>query len=482
MLLLGLGILLFSGYAITLRGRHLEPRRAIHFLGERQLLPGKPAAFRLIAWDMKWEKGLPVSRVDLELAREPGLKASLARKSPNRAIVHMNVVIPDWLPGRATLRAKIETELGPLALETEVWLDPRSTARLRLVPPARELKHKPVLFREGAGQVREPVPADDTRAPSTFAMFPQGGRLTSTFATRLLIRVADSQGRAVPGELQVDDQKPQEVDQDGLAEVVITEGIVPRRLHLTFGGETGRLTGEVSLIGNPSQLDLAVDRILVQAGTDLGLHVRSLSPAQTVYLEGWWPGGWIHSAELETVDSRGSGRLKIPPGIAGPLLVRISGDAFGRGKARRELAVMSGGNTVPTFEQGFAHLRGLEADPGFWETLSGLAPGERSLGALLSRIKTRTDEGPLPELVNGSQAEQAVVARRKSDLQQFGLGLSGLVSALAWLVVAWLLLSQAWRMRSQKISSRRSWTTALLALGVVTLALAGGWIWLYWGS
>jgi len=479
MLLLGLGILLFSGYAITLRGRHLEPRKAVHLLGEQRLIAGGPAALRLIGWDLKWDRPLSITRVNLKLLRKPSLKVTLARLHPANSIVHLNVKIPAWPAGPAILLAEIESELGPLTMESQVWLDPYTRTRLRMVPPDRELSKAPVLISEGAGHSREPNPLDENR-PSNFVLFPGGGRLTSSHTSRLLIRVLDSRGRPVTGDLRVDDQEPGVLDPEGFAQVAIAEGRSPGRLRLAFEGDSGRLAGELLLSSHPTQLDLAVDRVLVRSGQNLGLQLRSLSSAQSAYLEAWWPGGWWHTSGIELIDGRASSQLAIPPEVTGPLLIRVRGDPFGLGQARREKVVVAGGHGVPTPEQALAQLRKLPADQGFWQAVGVMSSGERWLSALLSRVKT--DEAALPELQNGSQAERALVAGRKADLQRFGLGFSGVVSALAWLVVAWLLLGQVWRMRSQPMARKRSWRWAVSGLAVVTLALGGGWFWLYWGG
>ena len=95
MLLLGLCVVLFAGYAITLRGHRLQPRKVVTLLGEKKLLPGKPAAFRLLGWDLKWERPLRVKRVDLELLRKPGPASALARLYPDDPVVDLNVSLPD---------------------------------------------------------------------------------------------------------------------------------------------------------------------------------------------------------------------------------------------------------------------------------------------------------------------------------------------------------------------------------------------------
>ena len=81
----------------------MQPRKVVTLLGEKKLLPGKPAAFRLLGWDLKWERPLRVKRVDLELLRKPGPASALARLYPDDPVV---VKYLEWQRKRREARRK----------------------------------------------------------------------------------------------------------------------------------------------------------------------------------------------------------------------------------------------------------------------------------------------------------------------------------------------------------------------------------------
>jgi len=482
MLLAGLALLLFAGYAITLRVRSLAPRKAVHLLGERVLVPGAPAAFRLVGWDRKWEKPLELSRVRLSLDRSPGKRAVLARTWPGAAVAHLNTRIPGWPRGPAVLRAELDTPRGGLVLEAEVILDPEAASRMRLVPPHKELVYAPALISEGAAAGSEPGSQASQRTPAVFVLFPAGGRLSSSFATRLLVRVLDRRGRPVAGRLEAGEAPGQPVDPDGFALVTVAAGGKPGKLSLSFDGEPGRLAGEVALQHTPAQLDISTPRLLVAAGRPLALELRALSQDATLYLEAWWAGGWCASAETRLRAGAGRANLPLPSGIEGPVVVRARDDPFGGGKAVRDTFVLAGRSGSPDAAEGLGMLRRLPAAPGFWKQAGALSDSERTLAAVLSRVRLEAES--LPLLADGTRAEREAVARRKERVRRFGLGLAAGVSLIAWLVVAWLLLGAVRAARTGQAREvavrRRALPVALGALAVLALALSGGWVLLWW--
>lgn len=462
LLLIGLCVVLFAGYALTLRGRRLQPRKVVTLLGERQLLPGKPAAFRLVGWDLKWERPLAVSRVDLELERKPGQTVALARLYPKNPVVDLNVRLPDWPRGPATLRARVDTELGEIVLEAPVELDPQVTSRLRLVPPSVELKRAPVIIQQGAGAGVEG--GDPARAPAAVTFFPLGGSVSSSFPSRVLIRIVDRSNRPA---------RP--ADEEGFVEVVTRPGDSPGKLKLSFAGPDGRLDGEVWLQSTPAQIDAAVGSLLVPAGRPLAVQVRSLSPSAALHLDAWWSGGWCFTGGVKSEDGRATAAVDVPAGIEGPLVIRVRGDPFGQGSAVREAAVIAGRGRPPSNAEGRAFLRRLPAEQGFWNQAQGIGDGPRGLQALLSRV--RAPAGPLPELADSRSREEQAIAERKADLIAFGRGMVAVTSGVIWLAVAGLLLITV--RRTPKEQRRRSLITALVALVVCGIALGGGLFWLF---
>jgi hypothetical protein len=456
-LVLGLCVFLFAGYAVTLRGRRLQPRKVVTLLGEEQLLPGKPAAFRLVGWDLKWERPLRICRVDLELLRQPGTKAALACWRPDVPVVDLNVRLPDWPAGPAVLRARVDTEQGETVLEAPVELDPSSRLRLRLVPPSAELKQTPVFIHQGAGAAVEGAAASG--APAGVEFFPQGGSLSSSFPTRILVRVVDRDRRAVAGALQVNQQEVGPADRDGFFEVVVREGGGPGRLKLSFRGTGGSLDGQAWLQSTPSQIDAAAGSLRVQAGRSLAVQLRTLS----------------FSGRAKTEGGKKALVVDIPAGIEGPVVIRARGDPFGQGSAVRDVRILAGRGRPPTRAEGFAMLRRLPAQEGFWDQAAETGGGARSLQALLSRV--RAPEGPLPELADSRAEEQQAVAERRQDLIDFGRGMVAVTSTVIWLVVAALLLLAV--KKTPREQRRRSLVTASIALMVCAISLGGGLFWLF---
>jgi hypothetical protein len=461
LLLIGLCVVLFAGYALTLRGRRLQPRKVVTLLGEKRLLPGKPAAFRLVGCDLKWERPLAVSRVDLELERKPGLTVALARLYPKTAVVDLNTRLPDWPRGPATLRARVDTEHGETVLEAPVELDPALVSRLRLVPPSAELKQAPVIIQQGTGAGVEG--GDPARAPAGVTFFPLGGSVSSSFPSRVLVRIVDRSNRPA---------RP--ADEEGFVEVVTRPGDSPGKLKLSFEGPDGRLDGEASLHSTPAQIDAAVGSPLVPAGRPLAVHLRTLSPAAAVHLDAWWPGGWCYSGGVSTEGGRATVGVDVPAGVEGPLVIRARGDPFGQGSAVRDVTVIAGRGRPPTSVEGWASLRRLPAEEGFWNQVQGIGEGPRGLQALLSRV--RAPAGPLPELADSSAREAEAIAGRKADLIAFGRGMVVVTSGVIWLAVAGLLLLAV--RRTPKEQRKRSLVTALIALVVCGVALGGGLFWL----
>ena len=462
LLLTGLCVVLFAGYALTLRGRRLQPRKVVTLLGERRLLSGKPAAFRLVGWDLKWERPLSVSRVDLELERKPGQSVALARLYPKSPVVDLNTRLPDWPRGPATLRARVDTELGEVALEAEVELDPALVSRLRLVPPSIELKQDPVIIQQGTGAGVEG--GDPDRAPAGVTFFPLGGSVSSSFPSRVLIRIVDRSNRPA---------RP--ADEEGFIEVVTRPGGSPGKLKLSFEGPDGRLDGEANLQSAPAQIDAAVGGLLVPAGRPLAVSLRTLSPSAAVYLDVWWSGGWCYAGGVKTEEGRATVAVEIPAGIEGPLVIRARGDPFGQGSAWRDVKVIAGRGRPPAPAEGWAALRRLPAKQGFWNQVRGIGDGPRGLQALLSRV--RVPEGPLPQLADSSVREMEAIAGRKADLITFGRGMVAVTSGIIWLAVAGLLLMAV--RRTPKEQRRRSLITALIALLVCGITLGGGLFWLF---
>lgn len=462
LLLIGLCVVLFAGYALTLRGRRLQPRKVVTLLGEQRLLSGSPTAFRLVGWDLKWERPLSVLRVDLELERKPDQTVALARLYPKSPVVDLNTRLPDWPRGPATLRARVDTELGEVVLEAPVELDPAMVSRLRLVPPSKELKQAPVIIQQGTGAGVEG--GDPARAPAGVTFFPLGGSVSSSFPTRVLIRIVDRSNRPA---------RP--ADEEGFVEVVTRPGDSPGKLKLSFAGPDGRLDGEASLHSTPAQIDAAVGGLLVPAGRSLAVSLRTLSPSAAVYLDAWWSGGWCYAGGVKTEDGSATAAVEIPAGIEGPLVIRARGDPFGQGSAWRDVMVIAGRGRPPAPAEGWAFLRRLPAKQGFWNQVRGIGDGPRGLQALLSRV--RAPAGPLPELANSSAREAEAIAGRRADLMAFGRGMAAVTSGVIWLAVAGLLLLAV--RRTPKEQRRRSLITALVALVVCAVALGGGLFWLF---
>jgi hypothetical protein len=473
LLLIGLCVVLFAGYALTLRGRRQQPRKVVTLLGERQLLPGKPAAFRLVGWDLKWERPLAVSRVDLELERKSGQTVALARLYPKNPVVDLNVRLPDWPRGPATLRARVDTELGEIVLEAPVELDPQVTSRLRLIPPSQELKQAPVIIQQGSGAGVEG--GDPSKAPAGIKLFPLGGSVSSSFSSRILVQVVDRSNRPASGNLQVGEQEDSPADEEGFVEVVTRPGGNPGKLKLSFAGPNGKLDGEVRLLSTPAQIDLAVGSLLVPAGRPLVVQLRSMSPSAALHLDAWWSGGWCYTGGVKSEDGRATAAMDVPAGVEGPLVIRVRGDPFGQGSAVREAAVIAGRGRPPSNVEGWAFLRRLPAEQGFWNQAQGIGDGPRGLQALLSRV--RAPAGPLPELVDSRSREEQAIAERKADLITFGRGMVAVTSGVIWLAVAGLLLMAV--RRTPKEQRRRSLITALIALVVCGVALGGGLFWLF---
>jgi hypothetical protein len=428
---------------------------------------------------MKWERPLELTRVDVALQRPPGQTKTLTRLAPASSVVHLNTRIPEWPGGPATLHVEVDSELGALVLEAEVWLKPGSESRVQLISPRKELARKQVLIQEGAGGSRESGPAEGG-SPAAFLFFPSGGRLSTTFSTRLLVKTLDREGRPARGSLQLDGNEEQKADSDGIVEVLVAEGGAPRKLRLNFEGEQGRLSGTAYLVGEPTQLDAAAGELLVRAGRSTTVHLRSLAASALLYLEAWWLHGWCYTGQVKTRDGEARCEIPVGPGIQGPLVVRVRDNPFGEGKARRDVVVLVGKHGLPTLQDGLTQLRKLPADEGFWESFGQMSSGERNLRALLSRVSA--EPVLLPQLADGSEAERQAVTRKKADLRAFGLGASALVSVIAWLAVARLLLGTilAERRARPGSSRKRLLGFALGALSVTALALGGGWFLLRW--
>jgi hypothetical protein len=469
MFLVGLCVVLFAGYAITLRGRRLEPRKVVTLLGEKKLLPGRPTAFRLLGWDLKWERPLLVSRVDLELVRKPGPVAALARLYPDDSVVDLNVVLPDWPAGPATLRARVETELGEMALEASVELDPGCISRLRLIPPSAEHQRAPVFIRQGAGAAVEGG-GSESGAPESVMLFPLGGNISSSFTTRVLVRVVDRNHKPVPGTLRVNERETEKADREGFFEVAVPAGGMPGRLKLSFEGLEGKLDGEAWLRSTPAQVDVAVAGPRVQAGRPLAVHLRTLSDSADLYLDVWWSGGWCYSERAKSEGGRRVVGVTVPAGIEGPVVIRARGDPFGQGSAVRDVVVLAGSGRSPTREEGLALLRRLPAEEGFWNQAREIGNGPRGLQALLSRVSA--PEGPLPELLDSRIREEVAIAERKKDLIAFGRGLAAVTSGVIWLAVAGLLLS-AVRKTPPKQRKRSLFTAFCFGYRIILVASAG---------
>ncbi len=474
-------MLLFAGYAIVLHGRRLRPRKAITLLGEKMLAAGGPAAFRLVAFDLLQGRPLGIERVELSISRGKDLHKMLARVSPGGSIADLNVRLPAWPPGDAQLRLAIETGLGDAELSADVTLDPRATSRLRLVPPSKGWKKPPVLLRRGptrapAEQGTQPA----SEEPARFVMFPASGRLSSSFPSRLLVRILDAEGRPVQGLFGLDDSPGRPTDDWGLVEVTLAER--PDRLRLSFQGETGSLAGGVEFERTPTQIDLALSGPLLSAGEELTTDLKTISPSVPVYLDAWWRGGLCLSMQTEAHDGRARVKFEVPAGIDGPLVVQARLDPFGDGRAVRGATVMVGKSDRPSPREALGMLGSLPAGPGFWDEVGKLdnvrQPGRALLQALLSRVAS--PDGPLPRLIDGQASEQETLERHQRRVIVFGLWMVGLLSAIAWLTVMVMLLRDLRGAASLQL--RQGLKAVLLAGAVLGLVFLAGWFWLWWSA
>ena len=473
----GLFLLMFAGYAITFRARRVQVRKAVSLLGDEALLAGKPAAFRLIGWDLKWGRPLAISRVDLELQRSPGPTKRLARLYPAAAIVDLNIRVPDWPAGQAKLVAKVETELGTAVIEGKVWLNPQKISRLRLSNPSVELDKKPILLQQGPASLGSEAGSQlSEMEPSNFVFFPVGRKLSSTFSSRLLVRVLDRQGRPLAGELSIDESKTKKVDPHGFAEVIVSER--PSDLKLTFIGQTGGLAGAVSLRRAPAQVDIATSAQLAAAGDRLMVHLRTLSASAMVYLDAWWQKGWCFSGQTKTENGQANLEIQLPAGIEGPLVIRARLDPFGQGLAQSDAMLLVGSRQAPSVSQGFDFLRQLETAANFWAEVGRFESGTRPTGLLAVLSRVTAPEGVLPVLADGQEAEELSVTKHKQSMIRFGLWAVGLVSGLAFLIVAVMLIGAS--LKTDRKLRKQRLTTACICLVICGLVLAAGWAWLYW--
>ncbi len=480
MALLGLGLLLFAGYAIVLHGRRLRPRKAITLLGEKTLTAGGPAAFRLIAWDFLQGRPLIVERIEMSLSRRSGLHKMLAYAIPGGSLVDLNVRLPGWPPGGAKLTLKLETDRGDAELSADVTLDSRATSRLRLVPPSVGLPKAPVLLRSGPARAHgEQEAAPAAGEPYRIVLFPAGGRFSNSLPSSMLVRIIDRTGRPLRGLFGLDEAQGRQTDAQGFVEVTLAER--PDRLRLSFQSDAGSLAGGVTIERTPAQIDMALSGPLAAAGEELTVEMRTISASAPIYLDAWWRGGLCYSTRTTAHDGRARARLAVPAGIDGPLAIRARLDPFGDGPAVRDAAVMVGKDGRPEPGQALRRLMDLPAGPGFWDEVG--MPANRPVGraflrALLSRVAP--PDGPLPRLIDGQASEKKTVERHRRRVIMFGLWMVGLLSAIAWLVVIGMLLLGL--RGASALQRRQARKAALLAGAVLGLVLAGGWFWLWWSA
>jgi hypothetical protein len=535
--LLGLGVLLFAGYAIVLHARKLQPQKALSLLGERVLMPNAATAFRLIGWDLKRNQPLEINRVELRLKRPLGTDEILLRKTGNLPVVDLNVRLPDWSDGPATLQAEVDTKLGALDFETTVVLDSEPKSSLRLLPLESVLGQPAVFIQKGPASRRgELAGMVDDNQPAKMLFFAQSGTLSAAFKSELLVLVLDRNNNPVQGRLRVRQANNLEkirpsrtgepferktidrvhphpprsdrreypspasgrgvirhksdvrgeggefsdhwysVDQTGFVLVKVGgQGRTPK-VKLFFENEQGSLSSEVTFKHHKSPLDIYIKEPLVKAGDNITLLVQSLESTTKIYIDGWWKNGWCLSAQAQVSNHQASVPLSIPRGVEGPLVIRVRSDFFGVGNAYRDGMLMVAKGFVPTVEQGIMSLLQVPAEKGFWQEYSYQQISYKNLLALLSKVGPRVSS--LPELVDASQAEKKSVLEHRSDLISFGLWWVAILSCLTWLVVAGILFARIRQVGAQK--DRHYWLVFMSALGICALALGSGWFWLYW--
>ncbi len=476
-LLAGLGLLLFAGYAITLRGRTLAAGPALSLLGEKNLRAGAPAAFRVLAWDPRRGQALMVSQLELSLTRPSGQQQLLASLAPGRPVVDVNGQMPRWPPGPARLELKARTSLGDSRLHAEVTLDASGQTRLRLTSPRKTLTQAPVLIRQSpTGFSAEIKGMAAVGAPQRVVFFPGGRKFSSSFANRMLVRILAADGRPAVGKLRLGQGPYRPSDAAGFVEQSCDE--TQSRLQFSFHGLLGSLEGQAKLARTPTQIEVAPQHLWVKAGQQLNVDLRSLSAAAILYLDAWSQEGWRISDQVQMKKGRASMALTVPDQSTGPLVLRFRDNPFGQGLAMSEVVLWVGPSGKAANSAALAWLRRLPADQNFWAEMGALTDtdGRNAFRALLSRVAA--PDGELPVLVDGQVQGQQAVQQRRRDVIQMGLWWVGLLSVLIWLAVAWNLLRASHRAAGNQRA--RSFRIALLALAVAVIALAGGWVCLWW--
>lgn len=461
----GLALLLAAGFAVGLRGQRLAPQRTPRLLAEPELVADRQAAFRLVARSAR--QPAPHA-VELTIERQR-LQAVIARREGRRRSLSLQGRMPPWPPGPARLRARVETAAGIARLEAAVRLTaapgaPRAAKarRLRLLPPAAAWRTPPA-WRVTADRPGAPPPAVH------LLVLPLGGWLSTSGASRVLIRVADDSGRPLAAGLRVAGRPAGRTGEDGCAVVQLGPRAAAEPVPLRLRTAAASVSGPLALRADNSPLDLEARPLLATAGGTVELQLRNGPAAARVHWDAWWQGGWCAAGQVKLERGRASVVVRVPEGIAGPLLFRAGLDPLAHEPlAMRRAAVYVAAAEPPSVSAALMGMTRLSTDGAFWAEARGLLRSGRSgLVGLLSRVAEPAQ--PLPRLaVTRVAATGAAAPATGSAYGRFALWLSGSSSALLWLVWAWLLRGAAGR-RWPRIA-------VLVALAG---ALAAAWIGLW---
>jgi hypothetical protein len=468
--LLGLALLIFAGYAVGLRSQRLDGGGSVRVLGESDLLTGRAVAFRVIGLTAGGGD-LKLSSVDLELLR-PGRQLALARRLGHGPVMDLDVTLPVWEPGPASLRVRAVSEAGQAVLQVPVRILAAGPGPSGAKPQALTLNGPSAEWvGSSSWELRladEPIPEGAPGPPVALQFYPEGGRLAGPSGARVLVRAVDRAGRSVPGQLSVESRAPVSSDADGLMMIQRAHGA--RGLAVSFAGPSGSVAGRVDLLRDEAVFDLALRPLRVVAGRTVELQVRASVPAGELFYDLWWTGGWCGGGQTKLEGGRAAAVIRVPASVQGPLVIQLRDDPLGaRAGPMRQGVVWVGQDSLPSVSETFLGLTRLTPDGSFWAESSGLLVGGRSsLSALLSRVRVRRSD--LPQLMDSRRQGIAFVAPGRSPTGVFAVWVSGVSSGLFFLVFAWTLLVG---MRGGSLWGRVAWISALGA------GLLGGWVWLY---
>ena len=419
-------LFVFFGLTILYRITHLEVAADIVWLGQQSLAPETPAAQR--AWASGPDgRRLTINSARLSLRRDDRrAELFVFSVAPSDAsapdVLDVNFQVPAWPPGKARALLEMETEAGPLRMERELNIDPVIKGCLSMLSPQREWNQAP------AGLATAPRGGREGRsgvgAPVAFQAFPLGGRL-SQGKDELWLRALDRQRRSVAGRLTPKDGEAQEVDEEGFLLLHVGG---PIGVH--FESPQGDLEQRLELRREASPGRLRARPLLLRAGEDLQLRLAGNPAAGAFHWELWWLGGWAATGQQDFQLGGGDWILSLPPGLEGPLLIRLRGDAAGEGAAARAFAI-GGRAGVPKPADAWRLLQLVPGEEGFWDEMVGLGRGPAATAALLSRL--RGPDGPLPEL--GREHSKG----GRSGMSWLGwilVGLGGLGLLLVFLFIA----------------------------------------------